>query len=275
MKSSLTNQGGNKLLQRLREQPQLINRSLESVLRQEGRALCVEYSKATFPGPGFDAAKTEQFKKRVEGDVRRVFAVRSQPGQIFALIKIHAPELAPAYWHAVKSQKPRQAEEILRKANLPTGLSPADHKAARTGKKSRVGKLVSPASLATEPQLNAFVRKQLALVEFAKAGWAAAAKAIGGRVRANVRVPGQKRTTREVFPASIRKLVNRYSSIGSASYSISGSTHSLTIATHVKHAQEATNPGMMASAESRAQDSFTRAIAQSLQALHRRLRRAA
>ncbi len=154
-------------------------------------------------------------------------------------------------------------------------LSPADHKAARTGKKGRVGKLVSPASLATEPQLNAYVRKQLALVEFAKAGWAAAAKAIGGRVRANVRVPGQKRTTREVFPASIRKLANRYSSIGSAAYSISGSTHSLTIATHVKHAQEATNPGMMASAESRAQDSFTRAIAQSLQAMHRRLRRAA
>jgi hypothetical protein len=188
------------------------------------------------------------------------------------MMKVHAPQLANAYWHAIKSQKPRAAEEILRKANLPKGLAPADHRAARTGKKGRVAKLASPVTLATEPQLRAYTGKKQKLVGFAKAGWAAAAKAIGGRVRRNIREAGGNRRTEEIFPPHIRKLASRFPGAGGARYSVSGMIHRLEIFTNVRYAQEATNPALMASAESRAKDSFTKAIAQSLQAMHKRFR---
>ncbi len=251
--------GAKQLEAKLRKQPQLVGRTLESLVKQEGRALCVEYGKATVPGPGFDEAKDNQFRKRVETDVRRVFADRDRPNSIYNLMKIHSPLHAKAYWHAIKSQKPRAAADIMRKANLPTGLNPAAHKAVRTGRKGRVPGNTKPVSLANAASLNAFVRKQRALVGFAKAGWLAAAKAIGGRVR-------NAEGTGEAFPKHIRALVAKFPGIGGADYKESNGVHTLAIFTRVKHAQEALPEGLRLSAETRAKERFIASLAKAITA---------
>lgn len=271
MKVRVVTKGGEALVRKFKQHPNLLMRSTRSLLAQEGRELCYRYSAATVPGPGFDTAKMNQFRNRIDGDVRRVFATREEPNQIFAMMKIHAPELANAYWHAIKANKPRAADELRRKANLPTGLNPADHKKSRTAKKGRVAALPAPLSVAPAHAVTAYSRKMQNLAGFAKAGWYIAAKAIGGRMRANIRAEGGKRSTQERFPGDIRKLGNRFPNIGGARFSGTGSRMSLEIFTRVKHAREATDEGLFASATANAQEAFGKALGESLRALNRKL----
>ncbi len=101
MKTSVKIQGAASLASKFQRYPALLGRTMESVLTQEARALCNEYASATMPGPGLqENGNANAFRDTVEKDVRRVFAVRSNPAQVFELMKLHAPHLAKAYWHA-------------------------------------------------------------------------------------------------------------------------------------------------------------------------------
>lgn len=267
MKTAARIAGGDRLIAKFKAHPQLIHRTMESVLKQEARALCVEYGSATAPF-GFQEAPAEKFRGRVEGDVRRVFASRTSPSAVYQMMKVHAPQLAPAYWHAYKSKKTRSMAAIVRKANLPEGLSPAAHKAARTGKKGRVAGLEAPVSLANEAQLRTYVRKQRQLVGFAKAGWYAAAKGLGGRVRRNLVLESGKRKTEEIFPAYVRALARKFPDAGGARITSRGSKVNVEIFTRVRHSREALSDAAYFSATQRAETQLANALAQSLRALN-------
>lgn len=253
-----------------------LQRETVSILKQEARAHAVEMGSATMPGPGFQETNAAKFQDRVEGDVRKVYASKQDPGSIFALMKIHAPHLAGAYWRAHKSNKPRAAADIMRRANLPTGIDPAALAKARTGKQGRVPGPKQPVSLATEAQVRVAVRKQRALVGFAKAGWYAAAKGIGGRVRRNIVRPGGKRITEEIFPAFVRKIARRFPDIGGAR--ISGNLRAsfrVEVFTNVSHAEEALPSRLHAAAATRTQAKIAAEIRYAAAALNKKGRRAA
>ena len=253
-------QGHFQARQRLKNYADGMQRSVESIITQEARALAVEYGRATVPGPGMDDARLEKFGNRVEGDVRRVFASRSFPSAIYQIIQQRAPHLCAAYWRAVKSGKTREAAAIMKKANIPEGPpSVADLKAARTGKRARVLRGQVPVRLVREGELTAFVRKQRNLVGFSKGGWYAAAKSLGGRVRSNFTNSAGARKTAEIFPAAVRKLAGRFPGIGGSIIS-GGRTFAITIFSTVKHARAALKPSLEKSAESRARENIRVAL---------------
>lgn len=272
MKTGIRITGGRGLVAKFRQHPQLVARTTESVLVQEARALCNEYASATLPGPGLqDGGKVEAFRKTVEADIKRVFAIRSNPNQIFQMLKAHAPELAGAYWHAYKSKKPRSMAAILRKANLPQGLDIAAYKATRTGLHGRVKKNQRPISVANEASVRVLVRKQRALVGTAKAGWGCAAKALGGRNRRNLRdAAGGNRSTEEVLPAYVRAIMRKFPDLGGARVVVEGDRVAAEIFTNVKHAADAIPAPLLAAASDRAQQRVAAALTASLRELNAR-----
>ncbi len=244
--------GSELMLRRLRAHPGLLSRTTESIVNQEARALCVSYGSSTLPGPGLqDGGKVEAFRKTVEGDIKRVFPSREDPSRVFQLLQAHAPQYAAAYWHAHKSRKPRAVAAILRKANLPQGINPAAHKAARTGKHGRVKKGQKPVSLANAAQLRVFVRKQRALVGTAKAGWYCAAKGIGGRVY-------------------VRKIARKFPDLGGVRFRGTGQRYTVEIFTNVRHAREALPLRLYNGATATAQTNLTRALEHATAELNRR-----
>lgn len=274
MKSSVKIQGGTGLLQKYKAHPQLLNREIESVLKQEARALCVEYASATMPGPGLqDGGKVEAFRKTINSDVRRVFASRANPnwiGQTYAMIKaIHSGKAKQFLWLA--NNKPESVEKFLKGINLPKGLDPTAHKAARTGKNGRVGRMVNgPVSIAPETRLNAYSKKQQALAGFAKAGWGCAAKGLGGRIRRNIRdANGGNRRTAESLPKYIRTLMRKFPDSGGARIIVQGSRVQIEIFTNVKHAVVAMPKPLYEAANSRAQQKTSLALAYAVQQLNR------
>lgn len=253
-----------------------LQREVVSILKQEARAHAVELGSATMPGPGFGETNAAKFQDRVENDVRKVYASKQDPSSIYRLMCQHAPHLAGAYWRAHKAGKPRAAADIMRRAKLPAGIDPAALKKARVGKKGRVPGRGDPVSLGTEAQVRAIVRKQRVLVGFAKAGWYAAAKGIGGRVRRNVVSPfNGKRGTEEIFPKYIRDIARKYPDIGGAR--VSGGVHNprVEIWTSVKHAAAALPSSLHAAAASRAQEKVSAEIRYAMQALNKKSGRSA
>ena len=252
-----------------------LQREVGSILRQEARAHAVELGSASMPGPGMGEDNAVKFAARVENDVRKVYASKQDPGSIFALMKIQAPHLAGAYWRAHKSNNPRAAADIMRRANLPGGINPADLKAARTGKKGRVPGARAPVSLATEAQVKVMVRKQRQLVGFAKAGWACAAKGIGGRVRRNTVSAGGRRGTEEIFPKFVRDIARKFPGLGGAAVTGGLTNPRVRIWTSVKHAAAALPPRLHAAAADRARARVTAQICAAARALNKPGRRAA
>ena len=124
-----------------------LQRETVSILKQEARGLAIELGAATLPGPGFNETNAAKFRATVDKDVRKVFSSKQDAVGIYKLMIKHAPHLAGAYWKAHKSNKPRAAAEIMRKAKLPVGVDPADLKKARIGKKGRVPGRKNPVSL--------------------------------------------------------------------------------------------------------------------------------
>lgn len=252
-----------------------LQRETLSILKQEARAHAVELGSATMPGPGMGEDNAAKFANRVENDVRKVYASKQDPGSIFALMKVHAPHLAGAYWRAHKSNKPRAAADIVTRAGLPQGIDPAALKRARTGKKGRVPGPKQPVSLATEAQVRVMARKQRALVGFAKAGWYAAAKGIGGRVRRNSVSSAGARKSAEIFPAYVRKIASKFPDIGGARISGGLNSPRVEVWSSVKHAAAALPPRLHAAAADRARDRVGAQIRAAQRALSKPGRRAA
>lgn len=265
-------------LKRMKEFPELLAREQESILKQEARALCTRYAQSTAPAYGlsFDVPRAEAFARRVQGDVRRVFLTRQQGGRVYELIKRRSPQLATAYWRAWKSKDERAQTRIMRDAGLTlAALDPSTHKAARTGPGANVPKNYQAKDMVSEPQARAYAKKQAALVGFAQAGWYAAARGLGGRVRRNLVSATGKRSTAETFPPYIRKLANKTPGIGGARVLISGPAARVEIFTSVRHARAALPDHLRDLAEEEAQHLVTTALAESLRALTRKKFRAA
>jgi hypothetical protein len=260
-------------LRKMKEFPQLLAREQESVLKQEARALSTRYAQCTAPAYGlaFDPAKAEGMKKRVESEVNRVFLTRAQGGRVYDAIKRRSPQLATAYWAAWKSKNTRAQTRIMREAGLAIGpLAPATHKAARTGSMARVPKSFQATEMVSQPQLRAYARRQAALVGFAQAGWYAAARGLGGRVRRNLVSATGKRSTAESFPPYIRKLANKHSGIGGARVLTSGSTTRVEIWTGVRHARAAMPDRLRTLAEDEARRKVASALLESVRAINRK-----
>ncbi len=265
------NVGG--FLKKLREHPQLVAREQESVLRQEARALAVRYAKCTAPAYGleFDPARAEGMKKRVHGEVFRAFLTRRQGGRIYDLIKRRSPQLAAAFWKAWKDKNERAQTRIMREAGIfPGKLDPGVHKAARTGRGSRVPEGHQAREMVSETQLRAYAKRQAALVGFAQAGWYAAARGLGGRVRRNLVSATGKRSTVESFPAYVRKLANRHPGIGGARVLSAGHTARVAIWTGVRHAKYALPGHLMDLAVDEARRNVARAMAHAVRELNRK-----
>jgi hypothetical protein len=266
MKTGYELQGASALIAKLTKHPELIARAKDSVLAQEARALCVSYGFWTEPR-GLQEKASVSLSKLVEGDVRAVFASRQSPPQVYALLQVHAPQLAKASWHAYKAKKPRRMGQILTAANLPQGIDPGALKAARTGPGARVRrKTQRPVSLATEAQVRARVKTQQRLVGFAKAGWYAAAKALGGRVRRNYVTNEGKRATAEIFPDFVRKLARRHPGIGGARVS----PGRVEIFTNVRHADVALTSSNYMTATDNARASLAKSLKKAVHEVNRR-----
>lgn len=265
------NVGG--FLKKMKEFPELVAREQESVLKQEARALCTRYAQCTYPAYGlsFDPARAEGMQRRVQGEVRRVFLTRQQAGRVYDAIKRRSPQLAQAYWAAWKSKNARAQTRIMREAGLSiSALDPGTHKAARTGHNASVPKNFQAAEMVSEPQVRAFAKKKASLVGFAQAGWYAAARGLGGRIRRNLVSTAGKRSTAESFPPYIRKLANRHSGIGGARILVSGATCRVEIWTGVRHAQNALPDHLRSLAEDEARENVAKALAESIHALNRK-----
>ena len=262
--------GSQELARKLRNYSIDLRRESVSILKQEARAHAVQLGSLTMPGPGFNETNAAKFRGRVDGDVRKVYASKQDPSAIYALMRKHAPLLAKAYWRAHKAGKPRAAADILRRASLPEGIEPDALRRARTGKKGRVNGRKNPVSIATEAQVRAFSKRQSQLVGLAKAGFYAAAKAIGGRVRRAVVDDLGGRRTEEIFPAWIRKLATRFPGLGGARVNESLDTPTVWIWTNVKHADEALSGPLYASAVSDARANVRKALEKAMKILNER-----
>lgn len=272
MKTGYEVKGAEALIRRLKEHPAAIARAADSVLKQEARALCVAYGAKTEPY-GMQEASGDKFRKLVDGDVRAVFASRQNPAAVYRLLLARRPDLAKAYWHAYKSEKPRRMGQILTQAGLPEGINPAALKAARTGPGKRVKrKGLTPASIAPESQVRAFSKKQQLLVGMAKAGWYAAARALGGRVRSNkTDAATGKRSTAEIFPPFVRKLARKFPQAGGARWK----PGEVEVFTRVKHADRALSDQNYWAAMKEAQASLAKSLAAAVREVNRRFGKAA
>jgi hypothetical protein len=260
-------------LKKIREYPQLFAREQESVLKQEARALCVRYAQCSSPAYGlsFDVPRAEGMKRNVVSQVNRVFLTRAQGGRVYEAIERRSPQLAKAYWNAWKSKDTRAQTRIMREAGLQIGaLDPGTHKAARTAQNANVPKNFQATEMVSQTQVRAFARKQAALVGFAQAGWYAAARGLGGRIRRNLISATGQRSTAEAFPPYIRKLANKHSGIGGARVLSSGSTSRVEIWTGVRHAQNALPDHLRELATTHAQENIARALIESLRYLNRK-----
>lgn len=277
MKQGMRVVGVEALVRKFREHPELIARTQESVLRQEARGLCVEYGSATMPGPGFGEENAEKFRQRVEREVKQVFVTKANTQALYRMILRRSKRLAAGFLRATKAERPDQVRRILQEAGIAVeGLNPAVHKAARTGKKGSVPKSYSSTTVVSEPQARAYAKRQAALVGVAKAGWYAAAKGLGGRVRRNLVDDAGKRRTEEIFPGYVRKLARKFPDLGGARVTSTGSRTRVEIFTRVKHGEAAMPAGLRAAAESRARERLGAAMAKAVREVNgRKFRRVA
>jgi len=231
-----------------------LEKDVQSVLKQEARALAISYGLATVP---FGQSTGEKYRKKIEADVGKVITHRDDPAGVYRMMKKHAPELAGAYWHAHKAGKHHRKAQIMRKANLPQGgASRATVKPFRTRADGAVGRIEEPVTLARKNERAKVIRESQATVGAAKAGWHQAGKALGGRTRRNLVSTTGKRSTVEAFPAYVRKVSRRFNGLGGAYVG----RDRVRIWTNVRHATKALRPRLKKAAEHYAKDNVAKAM---------------
>ena len=231
-----------------------LEKEVQSVLKQEARALTISYCAFTAPQGRNDGGK---LRTRIEKDVDKVLATRDDPPGVYRMMKKHAPTLAAAYWHAHKSGKRHQMAQILRKANLPQGgASRATMKLHRNSYSGYVGKMEEPVSLVRKNERNKVVRESQATVGTAKAGWHQAGKALGGRTRRNLVSDTGKRSTVEAFPAYVRKVSRKFTGLGGAYVG----RDRVRIWSNVRHAAQAMQTHSQYAAEDKARANFEKTM---------------
>lgn len=245
-------------------------RTAESLLAQEARAFCVNAGFHTMPY-GF-SPDTRKFQAKIAGDIRKVYLTTESIYRLTEIIKPRSTRLAFGFYRASKAGNTVQANKYLRQAGIPVeALDPALHQRARRGPGLGVPKGTVPNTVVRRPSLAKYTRERGATIGTAKAGWYAAAKALGGRVRSNSTDSTGKRTTAEIFPPYVRKRANKRPGLGGARVT----PGRIEVFTNVEYANDALTRTLDEIQEG-AQEAFLEAVAKSLQALRKKhFRRAA
>jgi hypothetical protein len=158
-----------------------VERSLPQLLRRAGRLCAVSLATQAQPfGTGSDAQLLGQ--RAVVRDIRKVYAL---PSDIFP--GFPNPQLAAAFWQAVQAGDWSRANGVLhrdcpRYRNLE--IRPFDGGAAHKANRNNRGRIAKSQSyvfiVQNAAELKAYINVEFKLVGFAKAGWAACARALGG-----------------------------------------------------------------------------------------------
>lgn len=272
MKTNLTVSGASGFSKNLRSTAEIVGREVESLLAQEARALCVSLSFQTLPY-GF-AEPTAKKKGQIAGEIRRIYLTRENISAVTELIKPRSQQLAMAFYYAAKKGDTTRANRYMRQAGVNVeSLDPSLHRAARTGPHGSVSKAATPEQVVRAQSLNKFTREKQGTIGTAKAGWYAAAKALGGRVRTNITGADGSRSTKETVPGFIRKLSSKFAGLGGARV-MPGRVEVFTNVTYAGE-DEALLPGSLLSAVSNAEESFRSALTKAVSIALRKTRRAA
>ena len=180
--------GASDVARLLRRHPEKVGRTLESLVKQEGRGLAVELARNTFPF-GFSEKARQRGEGAVAGDILKVFAT---PDQAYQEMQGADKEHADRFWANIQNRRFARAKQALSESsskwkNLPVGrLDPKLHQQSRTGRRANV-KRRDPAQVVTSRKaLDTYIAKIQQRVGFAKGVWINAAKGIGGKVRGAV-----------------------------------------------------------------------------------------
>lgn len=174
-------QGSSAVARYLKQHPEAIQRTQESILKQEGRGLGIELARNTRPF-GFQDKGRKQGEGAVEADIIRVFAL---PGDAYREMEKTDQTKADRFWGHIQNRRFARARTALSSSNtawsdLTIGrLNPDLHKWG-----DLVGEGEKPKMIVTTAEARArYIGKIQKLVGFAKGGWTAAAKSLGGRLR--------------------------------------------------------------------------------------------
>jgi hypothetical protein len=167
---------------KLREIVKLTKEEPAKIMVQEARLLCVELAKYTQPF-GLDDAAKKQGEEALARDYNRVYA---QASAVFKELQIENKDMADGFWKAFQARQYDKASKILRDSkglNRNTPIQPFDGGTAhnRRWKRGKVGGgVVASLILQVQKGLKPFLTKEKGKVGFAKGGWAACAKKLGG-----------------------------------------------------------------------------------------------
>ncbi len=166
----------------LNRYPEKVERTAESLVKQEARGLAVELARNTRPF-GFSEKARKLGEKAVAKDIGGVFAL---PSAAFEEIQKSDPAAANRFWSNIQNRRFSRAENALRSSSsgwkdLSVGrLDPKHHEWGQLGGNK-------PKQIVTSGKaLDTYIAKIQRRVGFAKGTWINAAKAIGGRVRGTV-----------------------------------------------------------------------------------------
>ena len=174
--------GGSDVARLLRRHPEKVGRTIESLVKQEGRGLAVELARNTRPF-GFSEKARKLGEGAVAGDIRGVFAV---PSDAFEEIRKSDPQAADRFWANIQNRRFSRAENNLRQTssgwkNLSVGrLDPNLHQWGQLGG-SKPKQIVTSAKAR-----DTYIARIQKRVGFAKGSWINAGKSIGGRIRGAV-----------------------------------------------------------------------------------------
>jgi hypothetical protein len=267
MASRMQVQGMTRFQSLLKEGPESINRTMDSLVRQEARALCIKLGAAAQPLGLQDSSRAQSQRDRVSKDIQKVYVSLQNTGAIAAEIKRRSKPLFYAFQRAIAEGNQSAARRYMKDAGISIGtFDPKKHRARRTGPYGGV-EGGDARDVVQRNQLRAYIKKKQATVGFAKAGWYAAAKAIGGRIRRNLRDADGKRSTIEIFPAYLKKIARAHPGIGSARVGY----QRVEIINNVRHARDAYIPEyFLDDAIYYGQLSFAESVRKSINILRRR-----
>jgi hypothetical protein len=240
--------------------PKEVQRPMDKLLIQEVRTLAVESARITLPF-GLTDKPFKKLAARIKADINRIFKRADNLGTAFKQLEAADPVLAREYWRADKNGEPEKARRILRKlcakAGIPIGaIRPDLHKNARTARYGRVPDSAKTLAVISKGEaLDRYIAKVQKQIGAVKAGWIAAAKALGGTVRGIPRWANTGAHKNSHGSAAVKRAEK-------------GSTVELT--NQVSYAPQACDDGQLRHAERRARLRLQNAIAEKLKAMAER-----
>ena len=240
--------------------PKEVQRPMDKLLIQEVRTLAVESARVTLPF-GLSDKNYKKLAARIKSDILRIFKRADQLGSAFQQLEAADPALAQQYWQAQQSGDEARARRLLRKLSAKAGIAigairPELHQSARTAQYGRVPDNAKTVAIISKGDaLDRYIAKVQKQIGAVKAGWIAAAKALGGTVRGIPRWANTGAHKNSQGNAAVKRAEK-------------GSTVELT--NQVSYAPQACDDGQLRHAERRARLRLQNAIAEKLKAMAER-----